>query len=333
MAGHVPVRRLADGVEGMIGALRGLGKGRRGSMSQGMARGSLLLTQQQPADDGNGEAGLRSAEVEQTFERTVAEGRGRLSRPWAPLIATGLVGGTDVALGVLAFLLVLWAAGPGEGSHMVAGLAFSIGFISLTLARSELFTENFLVPVITVVTRQSTVRSLLRLWWVTAAANLVSGWLIVGLIMAGFPQLDHVAAEAGATYVGYGIGWRAFALALLAGAVITLMTWMQHGFESYGVKLVSAVIAGFLLGAGSLNHAIVGSLLMFAGLHTGMAPYGYLAWAETAGWAALGNAIGGILLVTLLRLLQVPHGVRRKRAEPAPEVAGRAHRRDGGPLN
>jgi formate/nitrite transporter FocA (FNT family) len=273
---------------------------------------------------GAGSGALSPAEVEETFERTVAEGRERLTRPWAPLVATGLVGGTDVAIGVLAFLLVRWAAGPGPVSHLVAGLAFATGFVALTLARSELFTENFLVPVITVVTRQATVRSLLRLWTVTMAANLVSGWLITGLIMAGFPELRPAAIEAGATYIGYGIGWRSLALALLAGAIITLMTWMQHGFDSYGVKLVSAVIAGFLLGASGMNHAIVGSLLMFAGLHTGAAPYGYLAWAQVAAWAALGNAVGGIGLVTLLRLLQVPHRVASKRAAPAPEVARRA---------
>jgi formate/nitrite transporter FocA (FNT family) len=302
-------------------------------MSERATGGLATPGRPRQAGAGTGDGALRSAEVEETFERTVAEGKGRLSRPWAPLVATGLVGGTDVALGVLAYLLVRRAAGPGEMSHLLAGLAFSIGFIALTLARSELFTENFLVPVITVVTRQSTTRSLLRLWTVTGAANLVSGWLITGLIMAGFPDLSHVAKEAGAVYVDYGIGWRAFALALLGGAVITLMTWMQHGFASYGVKLVSAVIAGFLLGAGGLNHAIVGSLLMFAGLHTGTAPYGYLAWAQTAAWAALGNAIGGIVLVTVLRLLQVPQGVRRKRAEPAPEVAAsRTSRRDATPV-
>ena len=301
-------------------------------MGERSGGGLTMPGQQHATGAGAGDGILRSAEVEQTFERTVAEGRERLTRRWAPLVATGLVGGTDVALGVLAYLLVRHAAGPGGIAHLVAGLAFSIGFVALTLARSELFTENFLVPVITVVTRQATVRSLLRLWWVTAAANLVSGWLITGLIMQGFPELGHVATEAGAAYVDYGIGWRAFALALLAGAVITLMTWMQHGFASYGVKLVIAVITGWLLGAGGLNHAIVGSLLMFAGLHTGGAPYGYLAWFETAGYAALGNATGGIVLVTVLRLAQVPHGVRRKRAEPAPEVAAiRATRRDGVP--
>lgn len=260
----------------------------------------------------------RQVHVEETFDRTVTEGIRRLSRPWASLASTGLVGGTDVATGVLALLLVLHATGLTPAGHLLAGLAFSVGFIALTLARSELFTENFLVPVITVVVKRASARSLLRLWTVSLLANIVSGWLITGLIMAGFPSLARTAIAAGRVYVDYGIGWRSFALALLAGAAITLMTWMQHGFDSYGVKLVSAIIAGFLLGAGSMTHAVVGSLLIFCGLHTGVSPYGYLAWAETAGWATLGNLIGGIGLVTLLRLLQVPHQVQRHREQSLP---------------
>jgi formate-nitrite transporter family protein len=267
------------------------------------------------ADAGGPAEHRREVDVEQTFDRTVTEGTRRLSRPWAPLVATGLVGGTDVATGVLALLLVLHATGPTATGHLWAALAFSVGFIALTLARSELFTENFLVPVSTVVVRRATTRSLFRLWSVTLLANLASGWLITTLIMAGFPQLDQIAIEDGGVYVGYGIGWRAFALALLAGAIVTLMPWMQHGFESYGVKLVSAVTTGFLLAAGSMNHAVVTSLLIFCGLHTGMSPYGYLAWAQTAGWATLGNLVGGVAFITLLRLLQVPQQVQQHRGQ------------------
>ena len=43
---------------------------------------------------------------------------------------------------------------------------------------------------------------------------------------------------------------------------------------------------------------------MFAALHAG-APFGYLDWLGTLGWACLGNMIGGIGLVTVLRLVQV----------------------------
>jgi hypothetical protein len=52
-------------------------------------------------------------------------------------------------------------------------------------------------------------------------------------------------------------------------------------------------------------------------LHTGHAPFGCRQWAQTAGWAALGNIVGGVGLVTVLRLLPVPHKVREERARPA----------------
>ncbi len=252
-------------------------------------------------------------DVEQTFERSLDEGRRRIARRTWPLLATGALGGIDVGTGVLALLLVEHAT----GSPLLAGLAFSIGFIALTLARSELFTEDFLVPVMTVVARQARARALLRLWAGTLLANLVGGWMFTYLIMTGLPQFAETAIKAGGYYVDLGLGPRAFALSLLGGAVITLMTWMQHTTESVGVKLVPAVTGAFLLGGAQLNHAVVNSLLMFSALHTGHAPFGYLEWAQTAGLAAVGNLVGGLVLVTLLRLFQVPHRVRRERERPA----------------
>ena len=66
------------------------------------------------------------------------------------------------------------------GSRLLGALAFGIGFIALTLAGSELFTENFLVPVNAVVAGQAKVRQLLRLWGGTLAANLAFGWIMGG---------------------------------------------------------------------------------------------------------------------------------------------------------
>jgi len=284
----------------------------------------MTVTDQQQDEDldrdepegGNGSGGLNEPEVEDTFERTVLEGRRRMSRGWPALVATGLVGGIDVATGVMAMLVVEAKT----GDKLLAGLAFSIGFIALTLARSELFTEDFLVPVGAVIARQSRVRSLMRLWWVTAATNLVGGWVFTYLVVTGFSEVKQPAIESGKHYIDLGLGWRAFSLALLGGAVITLMTWMQHSTENMGVKIVPAVTTGFLLAGLQLNHAIVNSLLIFSGLHTHQSPYGYLDWAETAGWAALGNVVGGVALVTMLRILQVPHKVMENARNPAPSV-------------
>ncbi|HEX3564681.1 MAG TPA: formate/nitrite transporter family protein, partial [Acidimicrobiales bacterium] len=254
--------------------------------------------------------------VEETFLSVVDEGRRRMSRRLPSLLFTGAVGGIDVGTGVLALLLVEQAT----QSKLLGGLAFSIGFIAMTLARSELFTEDFLIPVSTVIARQARLRMLVRLWTGTVVANLAGGWIFTWFIIHGYPKLSETAVTAGNYYVQLGIGLRAFCLAVLGGAVITLMTWMQHGSSSEGARIVAAIAAAFLLGAGQLDHAIVNSLLMFAALQTGHAPFGYLQWAETAGWAALGNMVGGVGLVTLLRLLQVPHKVQEERANPAPGV-------------
>jgi formate/nitrite transporter FocA (FNT family) len=247
------------------------------------------------------------SELEETFERTVADGEYRLSRGWRNLLATGLVGGLDVGIGILALLLVLHET----GSILLAALAFGIGFIALFLAQSELFTENFLVPVAAVTAQRGTVVQLARLWIGTVTTNLAGGWLMMALILAGHPDLETTAREIGAKYVAFPAG-RALTLGILGGIVITLMTWMERATESVPAKLVVAVSTGFLLIAGSLSHTVVASLLLFAALHAG-APFGYTDWLEVAGIVTAGNLIGGLGLVTLLRLVQVgPNRIARQ---------------------
>ncbi|MDT7546417.1 MAG: formate-nitrite transporter family protein [Actinomycetota bacterium] len=247
---------------------------------------------------------------ERTFDRLIDEGQQRLGRTWTGLTSTAVLGGIDVGAGAIALLIVENQT----HSIVLAGLAFSIGFIALTLANSELFTEGFLVPVAAVVAKKANVLALLRLWGVSIGGNLVGGWVLMGIAMAAFPNLRTTALEAGKFYISLGWSMRAFCLAIIGGFVITLMTHMQHSTESDGVKLVPAVVMGFLLGAGKLNHAIVASLLTFAALHVG-APFGYVDWAKLFVLSALGNMVGGLGLVTLLRLLQVPHKVAAERRQ------------------
>jgi formate/nitrite transporter FocA (FNT family) len=72
------------------------------------------------------------------------------------------------------------------------------------------------------------------------------------------------------------------------------------------------VLFGALLAAAQLFHSILDSLLMFCALHAG-APFGYADWAGALGWSVLGNVVGGVGLVTFLRLLRVPHRVVAER--------------------
>ncbi len=136
-------------------------------------------------------------ELEDAFNRMIDEGAQRLHRTWREVVVTGFFGGTEVAMGVLAYLSVLHAT----GDPLLAGLAFSVGFLALLLGRSELFTEGFLIPVSTVAAKRASVAQLMKLWGGTLAANLVGGWLIMWLVMTGFPKLREQTIESAAHYV------------------------------------------------------------------------------------------------------------------------------------
>ncbi len=257
----------------------------------------------------------KEPEVEEAFDRLVSEGSDRLSRPLVPLIATGFVGGIDVGIGVLAYLVVDHQT----RQPLLAAAVFPVGFIALLLARSELFTENFLVPVTARVARRGSWWQLLRLWLVTLAANLAGGLVMAGLIVVARPDLRATAAELGRHYATLGVSWRSLLLAVLAGIVITLLTRMQHASDDLGPKLVAAVAMSFVLVAAQLFHSVLDSIFMFTGLLSGQARYTWAAWALALAWSALGNLIGGVGLVTSIRLLRVQHRVAEERAAPNPD--------------
>lgn len=251
-------------------------------------------------DDDGGDDDRSDQHLRRTLHRSVDAGEERLDRPLANLLATGVVGGLDIGVGVMALVVVSQET----GSHVLGALAFGIGFIALTLARSELFTENFLLPVSAVVTRRTGVGRLCRLWVGTLAANWLAGWVFMFLLVHGLPDVAPTVVELGRHYPEMGIGTEAFASALLGGAVITLVTWLERATTDIEARIVAAVSGGFLLALGPLNHSVVGALEMSGALIVG-APFGYADALGAAAFAVLGNLVGGIGLVTVVRLIQV----------------------------
>jgi formate-nitrite transporter family protein len=253
-------------------------------------------------------------EVAVAFDRIVDQGAQRLHRSWREVLTTGLAGGLEVAMGVLALLAVFAET----GSHLLAGLAFSIGFIALLLARSELFTEGFLVPVTAVVAGRAGVGQLGKLWAGTLVANLLGGWLVMWVAVQALPDLGSTAIESSATFVDAPLDLQSICLAFLAGSAITLMTRMQHGAETEGAKVVAAVAGAFVLAGLVLFHSILDSLIIFGALHAG-APFGYGDWLAWFWYTTPLNMAGGLLVVTLLRLVRSKELIERERADARSE--------------
>jgi formate/nitrite transporter FocA (FNT family) len=266
------------------------------------------------AEENGSDQPTTDVHLRETFHQSVDEGKSRLERRTLDLAATGLTAGIDVSLGILALLVIEHAT----GSRLLGALGFILGFIALTLGKSELFTENFLVPVAAVVAKKATLLALLRLWVGTALLNLVGGWCMAWLIVIGLPHLQSQALKSAQTYVDLGFA-EATCLGLLAGIAITFMTWMEHGAKSEAGKIAAVSGIAFLLAATPLNHVVVVSVEIFAALHTGWAGYGYGRWLEIASWAALMNMAGGLLFVTVLRLSQVGWETIRAERERRPD--------------
>jgi formate-nitrite transporter family protein len=250
-------------------------------------------------------------ELEDAFIRMVEDGTQRLHRSWREVLVTGFFGGTEVAMGVLAYLSVL------NVTHdpLLAGVAFSIGFLALLLGRSELFTEGFLVPVSALAAKRASFGQLLKLWSGTLAANLAGGWVLMWLIMTAFPKLHAQTVESALHYATAPMSVENLSLAVLGGMAITLMTRMQHGTDSMVGKIAAAVAVAFLLAGLQMFHSILDSLLIFGALCTSDAPFGYLDWLGWFGYTLVGNIVGGLVLVTLLRLLRSKDRLQDERDE------------------
>lgn len=253
-------------------------------------------------------AARAETEVVESFQGTADEGAERLHRGWRALITTGFFGGMEVGLGVLAYLAVLHET----DNHLLAGLAFGIGLVALYLAHSELFTEGFLLPIMALFAGRGTVLQLLRLWGVTLVTNLAGGWVFMWLVAQAFPEFGEVMTESARHFVDAPLDLRAVTLSLLGGIVITILTRMQQGTGSDGVKVVAAFAAGFLLAGLSLFHSVLDSIIIFGAIHA----QGSVSYAEWLAWfwyVVPLNLLGGLVFVTALRLV---------RASELPEAPG-----------
>jgi len=237
------------------------------------------------------------------------EGEERLARRPLAAAATGLVGGFDVMIGVAVATVLAGALSevmPAKLAAVVGSLVFGVGFVLITIGRSELFSENFLIPVGAVLERRKPLRQLPSLWVPTLLTN-IAGMFILALILSVSSVLDHnatVAAGHAATVFAERSAGAAFLSAIIAGMVMTLWTWLGIAVRTDVGRVLVALVIGFTIAAPNMNHVIVG---------TGEMMFGVLGGATHATWgdvginfllALAGNLVGGTVFVTLTRFVQ-----------------------------
>ncbi|GAA4282914.1 formate/nitrite transporter family protein [Brevibacterium daeguense] len=238
-------------------------------------------------------------ELLQEAATTVIEGSERLNRTWTELIVTGLFGGIDVGLGILAMILVKQAT----DSDILAGMAFGVGLLALKLAHSELFTEEFLLPINAVIAGQGTWLQILRLWSVSLVTNLLGGLVFVWIMVLGLPDYHRTIIESAASYLDHSSIIVMIALAMLAGATITLSTRMQQGTQNDVVAALTCMISGLLVIGLGMLHGALNAMVIFAAMLAGAD----ISVLDFLGWFALVipfNMLGGLCIITLPRVIR-----------------------------
>jgi formate/nitrite transporter FocA (FNT family) len=255
-------------------------------------------------------------EPEEIFQRTQEEGRRRLSRPALELAATAFVAGVDVVFGVVALGVVHALLEPRfgpEAATLGGALAFGVAFVFIVVGRSELFTENFLVPIAGLDRRdRGSWYKLAELWTVSPVVNLLGAALLVLVVTTEgvLPDGTGAALVSTAETIDLNSVLAAFMSAVAAGALITLMTWLVEGSQTMGVRVAIAWAVGALLALAAFNHVIVVTVEFFFGIRYG-ADVGWGDLLSNLGIAAVGNLAGGVLFVTLMRFGQARGSSRR----------------------
>jgi formate-nitrite transporter family protein len=257
------------------------------------------------------------------WDQGFEEGERRMDRRLVGQASTGLLGGFDVMLGLaVVFTLTgaLLSITTEEMAHAIGALPFGIAFVFVSIGRSELFTENFLVPVGAFFAGRGSARKLGRMWFWTLVFNFI-GIVVLAALLSIDGVLPASALEA-AGQLGDQFVERSFltalASAILAGTAMTLFTWLTLAASSDAARVMIALIVGYLLLLPVLNHAVVSFGEVMLAVLGGATDT--TVWDVTwrLGVAALGNTIGGIGFVTMTRLVQVsgePHDAEHARRE------------------
>jgi len=256
---------------------------------------------------------LIGREPSEIWQDSLQDGRRRLGRSAKVLATTGLLGGFHIAFGLIALVVTTGALStlmPSYPAHVLGSLTFGIGLVFVTVGRSELFTENFLIPVAAALSGHCTKRAVARLWAITLALNFAGLAVIVSLAtISGVLESESLlaAGDLADTLVERDT-LAALASAVLAGAIITTFTWLAEAAESDLTRLFIALLVGFVLLAPSTNHSVVGFGEVLFGIMAGTTSADGVDLIRNTALAIVGNVAGGVLLIAFVRSVQAGAG-------------------------
>lgn len=250
------------------------------------------------------------------LESEVRQAVTELNRPTTGLVMSGLIAGFGIGTSVLAIALFMELRqdfSPIAFRLMIAN-AYAIGFVLVILSHTDIFTEYTTIALLPVLTGDSRLSSLARLWVLIYAANLIGGFFFVLLLVSISPDLGIASAE---TFSKIGLElvdhpwWIMLLSATLAGWLMGLMGWMVTSSRDTIGQIVFVWLIAGIIGVGHLHHSILGTLEMFAAMLV-PGPVSLFDAGRFLLWVTVGNILGGALFAVAIRYSVLISGEKGK---------------------
>ncbi len=256
--------------------------------------------------------------LDQQIEEEISE----IERPASGLLISGLSAGLDIGFSVL-LMSVMYTMTHGVFAEPVVNILvanmYSIGFMLVILGRSELFTEHTTLAFLPVLNRRASFSSLARLWVLILTSNIVGAAIFALLVTQIGPALGVIEPHAfGAIAAGL-IGfpwWITLTSAMLAGWLMGLLSWLVTASRDTISQILLVWLITTTIGLAHLHHSIVGTVEVLAGIFANQGitfgQYGHFLI-----WSILGNALGGVVFVALVKYGHATRRVDRLEREGA----------------
>jgi formate/nitrite transporter FocA (FNT family) len=243
------------------------------------------------------------------LENVIGEGREELGRASMGLAFSAFGAGLNISFSVIALAVVGALTG---GVGLLAFIAYPIGFLIVILGKEELFTENTVTPVAVSLTDRSTVPNVLRMWAILLVFNLL-GTIAFAFAVTYGDVLNPTSLQLLVEEVSHKLEngfWLMTLKAVFGGWLVAMVAWLMAASRDTVSQVLFIWLLVFLIPTSGLVHCIAGSTEVLVSIFVGETSWGEYLFGFLVP-ATLGNAVGGIVLVTLLNYGQVM-GSKRK---------------------
>jgi len=240
----------------------------------------------------------------------------QLERSSKGLILSGISAGLDIGFSVLLMTVMLSTFSgifPEPVVRFLTANMYPLGFIFVVLGRSELFTEHTTLAILPVLQGFASIKKLLRLWSIVYISNIFGG-LIFALILSYFAGSLHFLNKEAFAEIANGFihnSWLVTLLsAALAGWLMGLLAWLVAAARETISQIFIIWTVTAAIGFAGLPHCIVGNIEIASALFSGQVSFSQ--YLQFLGPVTLGNAIGGVFFVGILKFSHTVNSGKEK---------------------